>query len=130
MFLSSLDRIFNVEDEALLPFTRQRSLMRFAILLGTLALGAFLTFAAEPAPVKKKVVHSTPTAAKKAVAKAPVKAPVRAAAKAPVKSAAGVPRVVTRAQVKHTAASTQASATNQAIVARMNAGKKLPARSA
>jgi cell division protein FtsI/penicillin-binding protein 2 len=32
--------------------------------------------------------------------------------------------------VKHTAATTQASTTNQAIVARMNAGKKLPARGA
>jgi penicillin-binding protein 2 len=128
MFLLSSDRIFNVEDEALLPFTRQRSLMRFAILLGTLALGTILTFAAEPLPAKKKVVH---TAAKKAATGKPVaKAPVRASAKAPVKSAVGVPHVVARAQVKHTVASTQASATNQAIVARVNAGKRPAARSA
>src|SRR5271165_6537970 len=115
MFLSSSDRIFNVEDEALLPLTRQRSLMRFAILLGTLALGTSLTFALEQAPVKKKAVHSASAAAKKpaagkAVAKAPAKAPVRTAAKAPVKSAAGVPHVVARTQARHTvAAATQAS---------------------
>ena len=41
---------------------------------------------------------------------------------------AAMPHVVARAAVKHTAASTQASTTNQAIVARMNAGKKLPSR--
>ena len=134
MFLSSSDGIFNVEDEALHPFTRQRSLIRFAILLGTLAWGTSPTFALEQAPVKKKVVHSPSTAAKKpatgkSVAKAPVKAPFRASAKAPVRTVA-VPHVVARAQVKHTAAAMQASATNQAIVARVSAGKKLSARSA
>jgi penicillin-binding protein 2 len=105
--------------------------MRFAILLGTLAWGSFQIFALEQAPVKKKVVHSTSSGAKKAATgKAVAKAPVRASAKAPVKSAVGVPHVVAKTQVKHTVASTQASATNQAIVARVNAGKRPAARSA
>jgi beta-lactamase class D len=116
MFLSVSSANSNVEDEALFPFTRQRLLIRFAILLGTLALGSSIVFAMEP--VKKKKVVRTSTAAKRAAA-------AKAGLKAPIKSAA-VPHVV----AKHTAATTQASATNQAIVARMNAGKRLPARSA
>ena len=108
-------------------FIWQRSLIRLAIFLGTLAWGTSLAFAVEAVPVKKKVVHSTSGAKKPATGKAVAKAPVR---KAPVKSVAGVPHVVARAAVKHTAAAMQASATNQAIVARVSAGKKLPARSA
>jgi penicillin-binding protein 2 len=113
-------------------YIRQRSLIRFALLSGTLACGSCL-FAAEPASpaVKKKLVHPTPATAVKhpVTAKAAVRTPVRArtSAKVPVKTAA-IPHVVAKAAVKHTAATTQASATNQAIVARMNAGKKLPAR--
>ncbi len=124
MFLSSSDGNFNVEDEALHLFTRQRSLIRLAILFGTLAWGASLTFGAEAAPVEKKVVRSTAarrTSTGKAVAKAPVKAPVRVAAKAPLKSGAAVPHVVARAQIRHTAAAAQVSA---------SAGRRAPARSA
>jgi penicillin-binding protein 2 len=90
-------------------FTRQRSLIRLAILLGTLALGAFLSFAAETAPEKKKVVHPAVAAKKPVAGKAVAKAPVRTAAKAPVRTAA-VPHVVAKAQVKHTLAATQAPA--------------------
>ncbi len=95
------------------PLIRQRLLIRFAILLGTLALASSTIVAMEP--VKKKRVRR-PVAAK-------------AGLKAPVKSAA-VPHVIAKPAVKHIAAATTASATNQAIVARMNAGKRLPARSA
>jgi len=41
---------------------------------------------------------------------------------------AAMPHVVAKAAVKHTAPAAQASTTNQAIVARMNAGKKLPSK--
>jgi penicillin-binding protein 2 len=117
----------------LLTITRQRSVIRFAILLGTLASVSVLS-ATQPPPAKKKVVHATPgtaakhTVAAKTVAKTPVHA--RTAAKAPLKTAA-VPHVVAKAAVKHTVASAPAaSTTNQAIVARVNAGKKLPAKGA
>lgn len=113
MFLSSSSGNFNVEDEALLLFTRQRSLIRLAILLGTLAWGSSSIFAAEAVPVKKKAVHSASTAAKRAPAKASAKAS---------------PHVVAKAGVKHTVA--QAAVTNQAIAARVNGGKRVPARSA
>ncbi len=99
------------------PFIRQRSLIRFAILLGTLALGSSL-FAAQPVK-KKKVVHSAAATHRAAASKAGVKAPVKSAA---------VPHVVAKAGVKHTAAAAQASTTNQAIVARMSAGKRVPSR--
>jgi penicillin-binding protein 2 len=114
----------------LFPFIRHRSLIRLAILVGTFAWGAFLGVAAEtPNPsVKKKVVHAAPgTAVKRPVS---AKAPVHSA-KAPAKAAihnAAVPHVIAKAGVKHTALSTQAAATNQAIVARMSAGKRLPSR--
>jgi penicillin-binding protein 2 len=118
----------------LLTYTRQRSSIRFAIILGTLACVSSLVLGTDTATnpiVKKKIVHATPgTAVKHTVAaKVPAKAPVRAKAglKTPVKTAA-MPHVVAKAVVKHTAASAQASTTNQAIVARMNAGKKLPSR--
>jgi penicillin-binding protein 2 len=116
----------------LLTYTRQRSLIRFGIILGT--LGCLALSAAQPAAStapKKKVVHAPPSAAVKHTvgAKAAAKTPVRAKAsiKAPLKTAA-MPRVIAKAGVKHTAATTQAAATNQAIVARMTAGKKLPSR--
>ena len=98
-------------------FIRQRSSIRFAILLGMLALGSSL-FAAQPVK-KKRVVHSAAATHRAAAAKA--------GAKAPVKSAA-VPHVVAKAAVKHTAAAASASTTNQAIVARMSAGKRVPSR--
>jgi penicillin-binding protein 2 len=115
-------------------FKPQRSSIRLVILFGTLAWVSSLLFAneatANPA-VKKKVVHpSSGTAQKHAVAgKAVSKPPVRArtSAKAPVKVAA-MPHVIAKAGVKHTAAAIPASATNQAIVARVNAGKKLPSK--
>lgn len=97
-------------------FIRQRSSIRFAILLGTLALGSSL-FAAQPVK-KKRVVHSS-AAVHHAASKAGVKAPVKSAA---------VPHVVAKAAVRHTAAATQASATNQAIVARVSAGKHVASR--
>jgi penicillin-binding protein 2 len=78
--------------------------------------------ATTPPPAKKKITHSaagTTVARHTAASKAGVKAPLKTAA---------VPRVVARAGVKHAAASTQAATTNQAIVARMNAGKRLPSR--
>ena len=112
-------------------------MIRFAILCGTLAWASSFLAAAE-APVspaaKKKIVHATPGTAVKhaATGKTPVraKAPLRTSAKT-----AAMPHVVAKAGLKHTAAATQASVnqasvTNQAIVARMNAGKRLPARSA
>ena len=116
MFLSSSGRIFNVEDEPLLPFIR-RSFIRLALILAA----SSLIFAADPVKptYKKKVVHPAGTTA----AKRPV------TAKAPVKSAA-VPHVITKAVAKNAAASTQASATNRAIVARVAAGKRPAARSA
>src|SRR5882724_12598261 len=120
MFLSVSSANSNVEDEALLPFIRQRSLIRFAIVLGMLALSACLSFAMEPVK-KKRVVRSTTPAKRAASAKAGVKAPLKSAA---------VPHVVAKAGVKHIAPATQAAATNQAIVARMNAGKRMPPRSA
>src|SRR5271165_7339921 len=108
MFLSSSDQISNVEDEALHSFNWQRSLIRLTIVFSALACGWCMSFATEPAPAKKKVVHSTSPAAKKPAtgkgfAKAPVKGPTKASAKAPVKSA-GVPHVIARAGVKHTSA--------------------------
>jgi penicillin-binding protein 2 len=124
MLTSSSDGIFNVEDEALLPFIRQRSLVRFAILLGTLALGSSSVFASPPA--KKKVAAHTAVAAKRPVAKAAAKSP---GLRTPARTAA-VPRVIAKAGVKHTAAATQTSTTNRAIVARMAAGKRVPARAA
>jgi beta-lactamase class D len=100
---------------------------------GTLACVSSLPLAADPPAVKKKIVHTTPAAVAKrpAVARTSAKAPARtnAVLKTPMKTAA-MPRVIARAGVKHTAATTQTSATNQAIVARMNAGKKLPSRGA
>jgi beta-lactamase class D len=133
MFLSSSDGIVNVEDEGLHSFNWQRSLIRLVIVLSALACGWCLSFGAERPPAKKKVAHSPSSGAKKAapgkaVAKAPGKAPFRvtakSAAKAPLKNAAGVPRVVARTQVRHTAAAVPASATNQAIIARAGAGKR------
>src|ERR1700679_991022 len=120
MFLSSSGRISNVEDEALIPFIRQRSLIRFAVLLGTIAWGSSFLFGMEPVK-KKKVVHSATAAAKH-----PVSAKA-AGLKTPARTAA-VPRVVSKAAGKHTAPLTQTAATNQAIVARMNAGKRLPSK--
>ncbi len=113
-------------------FIRQRSLIRLAILSGTLASVSGFLFAAQAPAAKKKIVHAAPgTPAKHAVsAKAGVKTnPVRAKASVkPSVRTAAVPHVIAKAAVKHTAASTQASTTNQAIVARMSAGKKLPSR--
>ena len=132
MFLSVSTKNLNVEDEALLTYTRQRSVFRLGVVLGS--FGCLVLSAAPPAATpaaKKRVVHATSsTAVKHAVAvKTVAKTPVRARAsiKAPLKTAA-MPHVVARAAVKHTTASTQAAATNQAIVARMSAGKKLPSR--
>jgi len=104
----------------LIPFIRQRSLIRFAVLLGTIAWGSSFLFGMEPVK-KKKVVHSATAAAKH-----PVSAKA-AGLKTPARTAA-VPRVVSKAAVKHTAPLTQTAATNQAIVARMNAGKRLPSK--
>lgn len=109
---------------------RQRLLIRFAILLGAL-LGVTSLFAVEAAApaVKKKAVHAAPATAVRhsAASKTPVRA--RTSAKAPVKSAA-IPHVVAKAAVKHAVPATTAAATNQALVARVNAGKKPAARSA
>src|ERR1039458_8301063 len=110
MFLSSSTRLSNVEDEALLPFIRQRSLARFGITLivvGSLACGSFLFSAtpAGPAPAKK-VVHRTGSAAKRApIAKSLVKA------KVPVKAAThstAVKSTVRRTTVNQTAVTNQA----------------------
>lgn len=100
----------------MLPFIRP-SLIRLALILAA----SSLIFAADPVKpaLKKKAVHPAGTT--------PAKRPVTA--KAPVKSAA-VPHVITKAVVKNTAASTQASATNRAIVARVAAGKRPAARGA
>jgi penicillin-binding protein 2 len=115
-------------------------MIRFVVVFG-LAWGSFSVFGMDPVPVqKKKVVHSTSTVKRAVNAKsgpakaapgkaAPAKAALRAGTKASGRSAA-VPHVVGKAAVKHTIAATQASSTNQAIVARMNAGNRLPARSA
>jgi penicillin-binding protein 2 len=134
MFLSSSDGIVNVEDEALHSYNWQRSLIRLVIVLSALACGWCLSFGAQQAPAKKKVVHSTSSGAKKpapgkAVAKAPLRASAKTGIKAPVKSAAGVPHVVAKTQVRHTAGAVQASAANQATVARASAGKRPVARS-
>jgi penicillin-binding protein 2 len=102
-------------------------LIRFAILLGTLVwASSFLaaeTTVTNPA-VKKKVAHAAPgTAAKRAASAKPGVKPAlhaKAGVKAPLKTAA-MPHVIAKAGVKHTAASTQASVTNQAIVSRMTA---------
>jgi penicillin-binding protein 2 len=115
----------------LIPIIRQRSVIRPAAVLVTLAWGAYSIFGMDPAPVqKKKAVHSTSSAKRAVASKAAAKAPLKAGAKAPVRSSAAVPRVVAKAGVKHTAASAQASTTNQAIAARVTAGKRAPARSA
>jgi penicillin-binding protein 2 len=124
MFLSSSSGIFNVEDEPLLSFIRQRSLIRLALIL---ICASSLGFAMDPVKpgIKKKVVHTgaAPVAKHAVTAKAPVKPGV----KAPLKTAA-VPHVVAKAAVKHIAPTAQAATTNQAIVARMNAGKRLPSK--
>ncbi len=116
MFLSVSSADSNVEDEALFPFIRQRSLIRFAILLGTLAWASSTVLALETVK-KKKVVHTTSTGKRATSAKAPVKS-------------AAVPHVAARSGVKrHTAAAAnQTAVMNSAIAARVNAGKRLPAR--
>jgi beta-lactamase class D len=121
MFLSVSGRNFNVEDEPLRSFIR-RSLIRFALILAA----ASLILAADP--VKPAYKKKAAPAAGATAARRPstAKAPIRAAG-APVKSAA-VPHAIARAAAKHTAASTQASATNRAIVARVAAGKRPAAR--
>lgn len=130
MFLSSSTANSNVEDEALLSFTQQRSFIRLTVFLITLAWGASLISAAEPLK-KKRVAHSSSRPARhSAVAiKASSRVTGRSQAR-PILRGAAVPHVIARAGGKTAAASTQASTTNRAIVARMNAGKKLPYRGA
>ena len=106
MFLSSSSAKFNVEDEALHPMTRPRSLTRFGIILiviFTLASGSFL-FSASPAG--KKVVHK-----RRAVK-----------GKAPIKSSGMTKIAVRRATVAQTAIA------NQAIAAKIAASKRAATR--
>lgn len=100
----------------MLSFIRPRSVIRLALFL----TASSLIFAAAPVKptYKKKIVHAGAVSSAK-------HAPARAAARASIRTAA-MPRVIAKAGAKHTVAST--SSTNQAIVARMNAGKRIPSR--
>lgn len=111
----------------MLPIIRQRSTIRLAILLGTLAWvpSSFATESTPTPALKKKAVHAAPATGVRhpVTARTAGKPPVRARAglKTPVKTAA-VPHVVARAGVKHTSAAAQVA--NQAIAARASAGSK------
>lgn len=96
-------------------------MIRIALFIGA---ASFIYAATTPAAAKKKIVH-TASKHSAATAKTPVKTASRPGLKTPTAKTAAVAHVATKTAVKHTSLST-----NQAIAARVSAGKRVPARSA